>query len=137
MTSSQWGSLLGLGLCGVVSCGHAVRTETVSSGTEAEAPKAPIPKVKRTVSTKDGTPLATDPARLLEPGAIEKIQHQLESAGKLGEAHANGELDPPTRAALRAFQSANELPATGIPDDATVGKLGFSPGQIFRDAPRK
>jgi hypothetical protein len=37
--------------------------------------------------------------------------------------------------ALREFQNARNLPATGVPDDATVRALGLDPEKIFRRAP--
>jgi hypothetical protein len=33
---------------------------------------------------------------------------------------------------LRKFQSAHDLPATGVADDETVHRLGLDPGKVFR-----
>jgi len=48
--------------------------------------------------------------------------------------HHDGSLDEPTRQGLQAFQKKNNLPATGMPDDLTVQKLGLGVEQIFRAA---
>jgi len=93
---------------------------TVTSGTRADAP-----------------PLATSPAGLLKPDAIEAIQEKLASRGELSEKRESGTLDAPTRAALREFQRKNNLPATGMPDDLTVQKLGLDPGRVFRATTKK
>ncbi len=60
------------------------------------------------------------------------IQQRLSSAGTLSEEQQTGELDVGTRAALRRFQEANGLPATGDPDGATVSKLGLKASDVFK-----
>lgn len=77
-------------------------------------------------------PLATSPAGLLKPGAEKKIQDKLADGGLLKDEHPSGSLDGATREALRKFQRQNSLPATGMPDDATIRKLGLDPGDVFR-----
>jgi hypothetical protein len=82
---------------------------------------------------RDGAPpLATSPAALLEPRALRTVQEKLSSRGELSKDDESGKFDEPTRRALRSFQRKNGLPATGMPDDVTVQKLGLDPGQIFR-----
>ena len=121
----------------LTACGHAHRTDATSAGALAHDDRSgggsgTGQQVQRTTSSENGTPLATGPAGLLQPGAIERIQTKLTSDGALDGKHAGGVLDGPTREALRKFQSAHALPATGIPDDATVTRLGLEPKQIFR-----
>lgn len=120
----------------LAACGHAQRTDATSPGAVAhdERSGGGDGQVQRTTSSENGTPLATGPAGLLQPGAIERIQAKLTSSGALDGKHAAGVLDGPTRQALRQFQSAHALPATGLPDDATVTGLGLEPKQIFRAA---
>jgi hypothetical protein len=77
-------------------------------------------------------PLATSPSGLLKPGAEKKIQEKLSDKGVLDDKSPSGELDGPTREALRRFQHDQGLPATGMPDDATVKRLGLDPGDIFK-----
>jgi len=81
-------------------------------------------------------PLATSPAGLLKPDAMEVVQKKLVSSGDLSQGDESGKLDEATRAALRGFQRKNNLPATGAPDDLTVQKLGLRPDQLFRAAPK-
>jgi peptidoglycan hydrolase-like protein with peptidoglycan-binding domain len=128
-----------------VACGHARtvgprdtaraddrKTEAVA----AEAPaKRPPPKGSREdegSAGKGNVPLPTSPAGLLKPGALEMIQQRLSSAGALSEERQTGVLDVETRSALRRFQGANGLPATGDPDGATVNKLGLKANDVFR-----
>jgi len=77
-------------------------------------------------------PLATSPSGLLKPGAEKKIQEKLSDKGVFDEKPPSGELDGPTREALRRFQREEGLPATGMPDDKTVKKLGLNPADIFK-----
>jgi hypothetical protein len=65
----------------------------------------------------EGLPLATSPAGLLKPHAIEDIQDRLETKGALPPDQRSGQLDGPTREALRKFQKDAGLPATGAPDE--------------------
>jgi hypothetical protein len=71
----------------------------------------------------------------LKPGAVKMIQQRLENAGSLRAQEESGQLDAVTRSALERFQDANELPATGEPDEATIRKLGLEPRNIFEPAP--
>jgi peptidoglycan hydrolase-like protein with peptidoglycan-binding domain len=88
-------------------------------------------------AARDGAPpLATSPAALLEPGALRTVQEKLSSRGELSQDDESGKLDEPTRRALRSFQRKSGLPATGMPDDVTVQKLGLDPGKIFRSTKR-
>lgn len=80
----------------------------------------------------DAPPLATSPAGLLKPEAVAAIQEKLVSRGRLAKSEESGKLDQPTHAALRTFQGENNLPATGMPDDLTIKKLGLRPDQVFR-----
>jgi hypothetical protein len=132
---------LALCLAGAAGCGHATRTDAAPPATATKSPASTPPpstrKLKRTASTENGTPIATGPVGLLQPDAVRRIQERLVSSGKLEGAHTPGALDAPTREALREFQSDNELPATGAPDDATVAKLGLAPAEVFRSADRR
>lgn len=80
-------------------------------------------------------PLATSPAGLLKPGAAEAIQKALVERGYLSSSEPSGKLDGATEKALRSFQDDHHLPATGMPDDFTVRKLGLEVSQVFKAAP--
>ena len=80
-------------------------------------------------------PLATAPGGLLAPGAEEEIREQLAAEGCLDDdaKRSGGALSE----GLSRCQSAHDLPATGMPDDATIKALGLDPDQIFRHGPVK
>ena len=111
----------------------AARAEPAAS-THAPAPDTEHHTLARVDgSTGNGkVPIATSPTGLLKAHAVEDIQERLKSKGHLSADDASGKLDGPTREALRAFQRDAGLPATGVPDDATVQKLGLRPSEIFR-----
>jgi peptidoglycan hydrolase-like protein with peptidoglycan-binding domain len=60
------------------------------------------------------------------------MQDKLMQRGYLGKGQLSGRIDGSTIKALRDFQRDRGLPATGIPDDLTVRKLGLRPEDVFR-----
>ena len=61
------------------------------------------------------------------PLDVAALQRALMAAGfDLPKYGADGDLGPETRAALRMFQSAREIPPTGAPDAATLQALGMA-----------
>jgi hypothetical protein len=133
---------LSLGGATVAGCGH---THTASDTGPKKAADEPVAKHRddlsaegpgKTLHSENGAPLATSPAGLLKPEAVKELQGKLVSHGQLAEADQSGKLDGPTHQALRDFQRANNLPATGMPDDLTIQKLGLKPDQLTRAAPK-
>jgi hypothetical protein len=125
--------VVALAVIAFAGCGHAKTTDegkpAPAAEPEAEA-KKPAPARKRPpepASQPEDVPVSTSPAGLLAPGADDKIRDKLASAGFAADGKSSKE-------ALRRFQRANDLPATGIPDHETVKKLGLDPNQIFRAA---
>ena len=122
-----------LAVIALAGCGHAKSTDEGKPAKEAEPEaeaKKPEPTRKRApepASNPDDVPVSTSPAGLLAPGADDKIRDKLAAAGFAAQGKS-------TKEALRRFQRANDLPATGIPDHETVKKLGLDPDQIFRAA---
>ena len=78
----------------------------------------------------DAVPVATAPDALLVPGAEEQIRERLIAGGFLA-ADAD-KSNGATRGAIRKFQKAQDLPATGVPDAETVKRLGLDPDKTFR-----
>lgn len=115
----------------LAACSHAKTTD------EGKPAKDPEPEVEKRESTRQrapeteskpgDVPVSTSPAGLLTPGADDKIRDKLVAAGFAADGKS-------TKEALRRFQKANDLPATGVPDHETVKKLGLDPDQIFRAA---
>jgi hypothetical protein len=81
------------------------------------------------------TPVVSSPPGLLEPGAARAIQEKLASAGLVDDKAISGELDASTEEALR-FQRRSDLPATGVPDEATVRKARPRPAPRVPGRPR-
>ena len=124
-----------LALIALVGCGHAKTTDEGQPEKQAEhkpekATKQREPGRQRApepASKPEDVPVSTSPAGLLAPGADDKIRDKLAAAGFAAKGKSTDE-------ALRRFQRANDLPATGIPDHETVKKLGLDPNDIFRVA---
>lgn len=118
--------------------------------------KVPVPEPLETSSTTE---------QMFKPEGIRKLQEQLQNkmkayadaqpTDKEGKEKAaekrekdpdaappepiqvdeNGKLDARTQAALRAFQKEQKLPETGLPDYATLKKLGIKPDELFEKMP--
>ena len=112
------------------ACRHAQRappeegTEVTQPGRQGTAGVKPAPERPRVPPSPQG---------LLAPEAIREAQRALASRGLLRE-HREGEVDPPTAAALRRFQADEGLAATGFPDRATLQRLGVDPEKAYRRA---
>jgi hypothetical protein len=140
--TSPWRLLL---IAGAVAgaCAHA---KTTDDGTEEQPPKeetqaetkakprsAPEPGSRAPElrpGDRDAMPVATKPEALLAPGAADKIRERLVDTGYLDEdaAPSAGAM----RDSIQRFQRAQDLPATGVPDHATVERLGLDPDETFR-----
>lgn len=149
---SRW--MLALALCGPLAatvgggCGHTRQADDAPVTAEKEQEEKDAPAPKRAATKKEATPasrqpaasekeptglpLATGPEGLMTEGSVEKIQDQLRERNLLKGDASSGRWDEPTRTAMREFQRDNGLPATGMPDDVSVGKLGLKPGDVFR-----
>jgi hypothetical protein len=114
----------------LVGCGHTKITEKppAEEGAAAAAPESskPPPAHPRT------TPVVENPNDLLAPGAEDQIRAKLVEGGYLDDAHARS-----LEGGLRKFQSAKDLPVTGVADHETVRRLGLDPNKIFRRAEPK
>jgi Putative peptidoglycan binding domain len=138
---------IALGFAAGAGCGHTHTASDTGGNTAADKTPADKPASKhrddisaeapgKTIRSENGPPLATSPGGLLKPEAIKELQEKLVAHGQLAEADQSGKLDGPTHKALREFQSANNMPATGMPDDLTIQKLGLKPDQLTRAAPK-
>jgi peptidoglycan hydrolase-like protein with peptidoglycan-binding domain len=119
-------------VAGAVACRHP---QHVTDVPEKETPQTTegrsAQKAKASVHPGGGRPtVPSAPEGLLAPGAIGDIQEALAGRGFL-KGHSKGELDAPTSAALRKFQQAQSLAATGFPDRETLEKLGLDPQKVY------
>jgi len=102
--------------------------------TQPTIPGQPAPGLPQT-DPIPGQP-GTIPERMEHPGAgmerdmvvssadLKKAQEALKAKGH--NPGTDGELDVQTQQALRDFQKANDLPATGVLDEKTARKLGIA-----------
>lgn len=82
---------------------------------------------------EEGRPELTVSAEgLLMPDGPRLIQEALAERGYLSKDHRTGHLDEETSAALRKFQSDEEVARTGYPDRETVRKLGLPIAKVFK-----
>jgi hypothetical protein len=118
----------------LVGCGHAKTTEKPPEKPPAEEGAAPDAgeRAKPPVAHPKKTPVVESPNDLLAPGGEDEIRTKLVDGGYLEDAHSKS-----LEAGLRKFQSAKDLPATGVPDHETVRRLGLDPNKIFRRAETK
>lgn len=117
----------------LAGCGH---TKTVAKPAEeppSEEGSGPPPRTEKPPSPHPKkTPVVENPNDLLNPGAEDQIRTRLVEGGYLDDPKAKS-----LEAGLRKFQSAKDLPATGVPDHETVRRLGLDPNEIFRRAQPK
>ena len=108
-----------------LGCGH---THTVENPAPAPESAGTHPSKSAHPGEGTGAPVATSAGALLAPGGAAEIRRKLKDDGLLKQD------DESTEAALRRFQGQHDLPETGVPDHATVAKLGLDPNKIFRHA---
>jgi hypothetical protein len=67
---------------------------------------------------------------------VEKKKEELKvPLAKVEGVDQSGELDARTQEALRAFQRAEKLPETGLPDYETLRRLGIKPDELYHHEP--
>jgi hypothetical protein len=126
------------------ACFHATRVEKPDQGggssekqgaqpKQKEGGPAAKPRAARRPERPGRPPLAADPSGLFVPGGVEQVQHALASRGYLDMAEVKrGVVDAPTSAAVRKFQSDQDIARTGNPDHETVRRLGLDADALFR-----
>ena len=115
---------LGVGLGLGSGCAHPHATPPPPA---AVAPTKP----ERERAAETGLPISSTSHGILQEGAELKIQRRLAEKGWLDGEHADGQLDPKTREALRKFQKHEGLPPTGLPSYETVRHLHLDLDSIF------
>jgi hypothetical protein len=121
-------------------CGHAHTVGPAVAPEEKQVSESATPVHHKTVTSdlkgpdgeRQNISISTSPGALLKPGAAKIIQEKLSQDGDF-DGDVSSDLDGRTRGALAKFQRRHDLPATGIPDDATVRKLGLRPDDVFRN----
>jgi peptidoglycan hydrolase-like protein with peptidoglycan-binding domain len=108
---------------------------------EEEKPEEKAPDAQRRgagiPAERGRPPVPAAPQGLLEKGVVARIQRALADRGLL-KHHREGELDPPTTAAIRRLQTQDGLAATGFPDRETLKNLGIDPEHAYvREEDRK
>ena len=118
---------LGIGLGLGNGCAHTHKTPP-------PAASVPPTKPEREQAAETGLPISSTAHGILQDGAELKIQRALQEEGLLDGRQAEGQLDPPTREALRKFQKQEGLPPTGLPSYETVHHLHLDLDSIFQTA---
>jgi hypothetical protein len=120
----------------LLGCGHTHTTEKPASekpaddeGENKTPPSDKHESHKAPSAHPAKTPVVESPEALLAPGGEDEIREKLVAGGYLADPHAKS-----LEGGLRKFQSAKDLPVTGIPDHETVRRLGLDPNKIFRRA---
>ena len=119
--------ILGVGLGLGNGCAHTHKTPP-------PAASVPPTKPEREQAAETGLPISSTSHGILQDGAELKIQRALQEKGLLDGRQAEGQLDPPTREALRKFQKQEGLPPTGLPSYETVHHLRLDLDSIFQTA---
>jgi hypothetical protein len=104
--------------------------------TSPSDPAPPAGKSDHESGVETGIPVASTPQGLMREGAERRIQERLHARGLLQVGEYSGALDAETRAALRAFQKSQGLPATGLPSYETADHLGLDLDAIFHSTAR-
>ncbi|MFL5388161.1 MAG: peptidoglycan-binding domain-containing protein [Myxococcales bacterium] len=100
---------------------------------QKEGGPAAKPRAARRPERPGRPPLAADPSGLFVPGGVEQVQQALASRGYLDMAEVKrGVVDAPTSAAVRKFQTDQDIARTGNPDHETVRRLGLDADALFR-----
>ncbi|MDP1919068.1 MAG: peptidoglycan-binding domain-containing protein [Myxococcales bacterium] len=124
----------------LVGCAHATKTEAVakkdpdakSAEPKKEAPEKAEPK--KPAAARDEMSTSATTKAMFKPEGLEAMQKALQ--GKKVEAvEVTGLLDTQTQEALRAFQKAQKLPDTGLPDFETLRRLGLKPDDVYQPSP--
>jgi peptidoglycan hydrolase-like protein with peptidoglycan-binding domain len=116
-------------LVGLVVFAAACHTRQVAR--QDETMKAPPPARE----VQSARPVRTTPNAMIPPGQMRKVQVALAQHGQ--SVNETGHLDEKTESALRKFQNARGVPATGMPDFETVRLLGLDPQQIYLSGEKK
>jgi peptidoglycan hydrolase-like protein with peptidoglycan-binding domain len=125
----SWRPALALAVLLAAGCAGAKKREPVRPvGEQREQPDSPAEKGVPPRADRPRVPAS--PEALLAPGAVGEIQEALATRGLLGR-YREGELDPPTSAAIRRFQAEEGLAETGMPDRKTIERLGLSPEAAY------
>jgi hypothetical protein len=126
-----------LGLTRIIALGGLVGLASGCAHTHKTPPppgSVPPTKPEREQAAETGLPISSTTHGILQDGAEVKIQRALQAKGLLDGQQAAGQLDPPTREALRKFQKQEGLPPTGLPSYETVHHLHLDLDSIFQTA---
>jgi hypothetical protein len=85
----------------------------------------PIPGQPGTIPERVERPRASQERMVVSPNHIKSAQEALKARGH-NPGSVNGKMDEKTQQALRNFQKANNLPATGVLDEKTAEQLGVT-----------
>jgi peptidoglycan hydrolase-like protein with peptidoglycan-binding domain len=119
--------------CGLVACAHATQTAATAKSKPDEPTKQEKSEPAKPAAARDEMSTSKSTKAMFKPEGLKAMQQAL---GKKGHAtEATGLLDTQTQDSLRAFQKAQTLPDTGLPDFETIRRLGLKPDAVFQSSP--
>ena len=95
----------------------------------------PFPGQPGTIPEQIQPPDAGSQRMVVSPDNVKSAQQALKARGL--NPGIDGRMDEKTQQALRDFQKANNLPATGVLDQKTAAKLGVTINEQERSAPSR
>lgn len=128
---------LAVSLACLVGCAHATKTEAVAKKdpeAKGAAPKNAEPKSaepKKPAAARDEMSTSATTKAMFKPRGLEVLQKALQDK-KVEAIKVTGKFDTQTQEALRAFQKAQTLPDTGLPDFETLRRLGLKPDDVYQ-----
>lgn len=133
---------LAVSLACLVGCAHATKTEAVAKKEPEARPaeaKSAAPKKddgkkdepKKPAAARDEMSTSATTKAMFKPEGLEAMQKALQEK-KIEAIEVTGLLDTQTQEALRAFQRAQKLPDTGLPDFETLRRLGLKPDEVYQ-----
>lgn len=118
---------LGL-ICSLGGCVHATAKPT--KPTKPNKPTVPAQSAPaKPAAVRDEMSTSKTTKAMFKPEGLKAMQQALEGKGPA--IKVTGLLDTQTQEALRAFQKAQTLPDTGLPDFETIRRLGLEPDDVF------
>jgi hypothetical protein len=95
----------------------------------------PLPGQPGTIPERVAPPSGSNRNMKVTSDHIKKTQDALQAKGL--SPGTDGKMDAKTQQALRDFQKANNLPATGVLDEQTAKKLGVNSSSDARSMPER
>jgi peptidoglycan hydrolase-like protein with peptidoglycan-binding domain len=112
------------------------KPETASAEKKPERAEE-APRDKGQPAQKGRPPLPATPSSLVTASAARQLKEELQRRGFLTKPSSGPDLDAATSDAVRRFQQAEGLAATGFPDQETLRRLNIDAAKAYESAPEE